>query len=43
MKGGNLDDRRSVEAAPAVDGAEITVGRLHEIAPEGLRQYVSPE
>ncbi len=43
MKGGNLNDRRSVEAAPAVDGAEITAGRVHEIAPKGLRQYVNPE
>jgi hypothetical protein len=28
-------------AAPAVDGAEITAGRVHEIAPEDLRQYVT--
>jgi hypothetical protein len=38
VKGGNLDYRQSVEA---VDGAEITAGRVHEIAPEDLRQYVT--
>ena len=39
----NLDYRRSVEAALAVDGAEVTGGRVSEIAPEDLRQYVNPE
>jgi len=39
----NLDYRRSVEASLAVDGAEVTGGRVSEIAPEDLRQYVNPE
>ncbi len=37
----NLEYRRSVETALAVDGMTITGGRVFEIAPEDLRQYVN--
>ena len=39
----NLEYRRSVEATLAVEGAEVNAGRVYEIAPEDLRQYVNPE
>jgi hypothetical protein len=39
----SLEYRRPVEAAFAVDGMTITGGRVFEIAPEDLRQYVNVE
>jgi alpha-L-arabinofuranosidase len=39
----NLEYKRAVEASFAVTGMKITGGRVHEIAPEELRQYVSQD
>jgi alpha-L-arabinofuranosidase len=39
----NLEYKRSVEAEFAVAGMKITGGRVHEIAPQNLRQYVSQD
>ena len=39
----NLEYKRSVEAEFAVAGMKITGGRVHEIAPQDLRQYVSQD
>jgi alpha-L-arabinofuranosidase len=39
----SLEYRRSVEATFAVDGMAVTGGRVFEIAPEDLRQYVNVE
>jgi hypothetical protein len=39
----NLEYRRSVEATFAVEGMTIIGGRVREIAPQDLREYVSPE
>ena len=39
----NLEYKRSVEATFAVAGMKITGGRVHEIAPADLRQYVSQD
>jgi hypothetical protein len=39
----NLEYKRSVEAAFAVAGMSIGGGRVHEIAPEDPRQYVSQD
>ena len=39
----NLEYKRAVEAEFAVAGMKITGGRVHEIAPQDLRQYVSQD
>jgi alpha-L-arabinofuranosidase len=39
----NLEYKRSVEVEFAVAGMKITGGRVHEIAPQDLRQYVSQD
>ncbi len=39
----NLEYKRSVEATFAIAGLQITGGRVHEIAPDDLRQYVSQD
>jgi alpha-L-arabinofuranosidase len=39
----NLEYKRSVEAEFGVAGMKITGGRVHEIAPQDLRQYVSQD
>jgi alpha-N-arabinofuranosidase len=39
----NLEYKRSVEATFAVTGMKVTGGRVYEIAPENLRQYVSQD
>ena len=39
----NLEYKRSVEATFAIPGMRIAGGRVHEIAPEDLRQYVSQD
>lgn len=39
----NLEYKRSVEASFAIAGSKIAGGRVHEIAPEDLRQYVSQD
>jgi hypothetical protein len=39
----NLEYRRSVEAALAVEGMTIIGGRVREIAPQDLREYVGAE
>jgi len=39
----NLEYRKSVEAALAVNGMAVTGGRAFEIAPDDLRQYVSQD
>jgi hypothetical protein len=39
----NLEYRRAVEAAFAVQGMVVTGGRVIEIAPENLRQYVNQD
>lgn len=39
----NLEYRKSVEAILSVAGMSITGGRVHEIAPENLRTYVSQD
>jgi hypothetical protein len=39
----NLEYKRAVEATFAIPGMSISGGRVHEIAPEDLRQYVSQD
>jgi alpha-L-arabinofuranosidase len=39
----NLEYKRAVEATFSVPGMSISGGRVHEIAPEDLRQYVSQD
>ena len=39
----NLEYKRAVEATFAVPGMSIAGGRVHEIAPEDLRQYVNQD
>jgi alpha-L-arabinofuranosidase len=39
----NLEYRKSVEASFAVNGMTVTGGRVYEIAPDDLRQYVSQD
>jgi alpha-L-arabinofuranosidase len=39
----NLEYKKSVEAAFVVSGMNITGGRVHQIAPEDLRTYVSSD
>ena len=39
----NLEYKRSVEATFAVAGMDIAGGRVYEIAPEDLRQYVNQD
>jgi hypothetical protein len=39
----NLEYKRTVEATFAIPGMNITGGRVHEIAPEDLRQYVNQD
>jgi alpha-L-arabinofuranosidase len=39
----NLEYKQSVEATFAVAGMNISGGRVYEIAPEDLRQYVSQD
>jgi len=39
----NLEYRRSVEASFKIAGMKISGGRVYEIAPEDLRQYVNQD
>jgi hypothetical protein len=39
----NLEYKRSIEAAFAIPGMAISGGRVYEIAPDDLRQYVSQD
>jgi alpha-L-arabinofuranosidase len=39
----NLEYKQSVEASFSVEGLHITGGRVHEIAPQDLRTYVSSD
>jgi hypothetical protein len=39
----NLKYRGAVEAAFAVDGMQVSKGRVYEIAPENLREYVNQD
>jgi alpha-L-arabinofuranosidase len=39
----NLEYKRAVEATFAVPGMSVAGGRVHEIAPEDLRQYVNQD
>ena len=39
----NLEYKRAVEATFAMAGMSIAGGRVHEIAPEDLRQYVNQD
>jgi len=39
----NLEFKRSVEATFAITGMKVSSGRVHEIAPQDLRQYVSQD